>query len=154
MPICSGESEPDDDVSAALAEAVKSGLAVAVGAGRYRFSHDLVREALYEEIEPTERWRSIGRSPMRSSNCSRLAGQSCGRACLPLLRRGRRWLGSITQGTTSEQSPGKPRPYARLAADQAAAALAYEEASRLYQRAIDALELTEEPDDLNESTCC
>ena len=82
---------------AALAEAVRSGLAVAVGAGRYRFSHDLVREALYEEIEPTER---VALHRQIADALEQLPGGWARRkrrgACLPLFRGRRGWRRSTT----------------------------------------------------------
>ena len=105
------------------------------GVGRYRFVHALVREVLYESLGPSARaelHRRVGEAverlpvPDRADRLAELAYHFCQSAR----------LGDADRAVT----------YAVLAAERAAALLAYEEAARHYQMALGALELIEPPD--------
>ena len=117
-----------------LDEAVTSGLLVEVwGAlGRYRFSHDLVREVVYEEINPGRRTRLHLR-----------AAEALEALFAPDLDP---HLGEVAHHyfeAAPAADPAKVTDYARRAAAYAARQLAYEEAVRLYQMALQAMELDE-----------
>jgi DNA-binding SARP family transcriptional activator len=103
---------------------------VPVGRARLRFSHALIRDSLYGDLGTKERLRLHRRAAEaleelygadREPHLAELAYHSF------------------------EAAPGgdvdKAIDYARRAGDRAAAALAYEEAARLYGMALDALEL-------------
>ena len=103
--------------------------------GRFRFSHDLVRESLYEELSSTNRMRlhqhaaEALRSVYSSDEESHLAELA------------HHYFEAAPLG-----DPSTAVDYARRAAASAASALAYEEAASLYQMAIHALELRPQSD--------
>ncbi|HEX2424958.1 MAG TPA: AAA family ATPase, partial [Actinomycetota bacterium] len=116
-----------------LDEAVRSGLLVEAGTiGRFRFSHDLVRETLYDNLPPARRVRAH-------------------RAAAEILEKiyGARAEDHLAELAHHflEAAPGggaiRAVEYARAAGDLAVRTLAYEEAARLYTMAIQALELVE-----------
>ena len=132
-----------DDAADLLDEAVAANLLTHVAGvrGRYRFAHDLVRETLYEELSPSRRTRLHGRIATvleeRSANSTEtylaelahhFAMAAVGGRCGPESGDRRRWVRrrSFTQ---------------RLAGDDAARSLAYEEAARLYRMALAGLEV-------------
>jgi class 3 adenylate cyclase len=109
---------------------------VADAVGRYRFSHALVREALYADVTRGERvglHRQIGEA-------------------LETLHRARpdRHLPELayhfTQAAEDGRDADKAIEYARRAGDRALAQLAYEEGARHYQAALDLLS-AHRPDD-------
>lgn len=110
------------------------------GRDRLRFSHALIRESLYGELATTERRRFHRRAV-------EVLEQLYGSDLEPHL--------AELAHHSLEASPGgdvdKAIQYARGAGDQAAGLLAYEEAARLYQMALDATELKAPPD---EATRC
>ncbi|HXQ96580.1 MAG TPA: hypothetical protein VN800_06625, partial [Candidatus Acidoferrales bacterium] len=124
-----GEYRPDELIDL-LDPAIRAGLLVDLGVpGRFRFSHDLVRQTLYEELTPAERirlHRRIGQALEEQyasdsgSHLAELAFHYC------------------------EAVPGgdahKATLYAERAGRQAAESLAYEEAARLYRMALRALD--------------
>jgi tetratricopeptide (TPR) repeat protein len=122
-------------------EIAASGLLVEVGArGRFRFSHDLVREVLYEEITPLQRarlhWR-VGEllEHIHAANLDP-------------------YLAEIAyhfyEGASSETAT-KSAEYARRAAEHAAHRLAYEESAHLYRMALQATELAGSVDPVERS---
>ena len=125
-----------DEVLELLGEAVEARLLQEVpgGVGRFRFSHDLVRETLYEELRPVRRVRLHRRV---GQILEEIHGQDIEAHLAELAHH------------FFEGAPGgdveRAVDYARRAGDQAARSLAYEEAVRLYQMGLQALELGEEP---------
>ncbi len=121
-----------------LDEPIRAGLLAPVGGalGRLRFSHELVRETLYDELSRGRRMR-----------LHRRIGE-----VLEELYSGtpERHLAELAyhflQGGEAADT-WKTVDYARRAADEATRALAYEEAVRLYQMALHALEAEGSPDD-------
>ena len=122
----------------ALDEAVGEGLIGEAGSvpGRYRFSHDLIRETLYDELPPGSRRR------LHRSVADVLDGQK----------------GDVPEGRLAEvahhffeserdqDADQKAVEYARRAGAGASRSLAFEEAARLYQIALAALERSAGPD--------
>ena len=130
-----------DDVE----RAARAGLLVPLAGGRarYRFSHGLVRETLYEDLAPGQRVRLHHRiagvledlySDTTVDHLAELAFHFVQAATGPD-------AGSAADGDRSDMTvlAAKAVDYARLAADQAARALAYEEAARLYRMALAAM---------------
>ena len=130
-------------------DAVGSGLLAPVAGvrGRYRFSHDLVRETLYDELSPGRRSRLHGRiatvieelyAASIDAHRAELAYHFVQAA---LLR------GVVPNDDIDEGFGPKAVAYARRAGDDATLSLAYEEAARLYRMALAVLDLDERPDD-------
>ena len=95
--------------------------------GRLRFGHALIRDTLYDELTPARRLQ-LHREPARRSR------RSTPTTSIPI---------SPSSPTTTSRPlrPGwrdKAVDYARRAGDRAASQLAYEEAARLYEMALDA----------------
>ena len=116
-----------------LGEAIAAAAVVPVpdAPGRFRFAHALVRDALYDELSPaaphaarTARW------PRRSKRSTRPSWSRM----LPSWR-------TTTSSPTPGGSASAARGYAVRAAERATAELAYEEAARLYEIAVEAHEL-------------
>jgi DNA-binding SARP family transcriptional activator/tetratricopeptide (TPR) repeat protein len=128
----------DGDVLAVVDEAVAARLVgSSPGApGRLRFSHTLVRDALYEAIPPGRRielHRRIGEALER-----RYAADTD-----PHLAE----LAHHFSAATSRPAAVKAVRYAELAAERAAGQLAYEEEARLYRLALAGFERTGARDD-------
>ena len=120
----------DDDVGKALDQAVAAKLVTAAPGtpGLLRFSHELVRDALYGAI-PVRRRRELHR---------RIAAELERRhAADPGPQ-----LAKLAQHFFEAASMQEAVVYAQLAAERAASQLAYEEAARLYELALRALELS------------
>ena len=122
---------PDDELVEALEELLGSGL-VAEDArvlGRYRFSHDLVREAVYAEL-----------SAIRRTAMHRRIGEAIEELHAAAIER---HLAALARhyllGARDGRDLAKAIEYALRAADQATAALAYEEAVGHCERARAAL---------------
>ena len=126
-----------DRVLDVIDEAIEAGLLLPVASarGRYRFSHDLVRETLYDELPPSRRVRLHRRI---ASVLEELYGPSVSEHLAELAFH-------FVQATVRPDGRGaeddmpigqKAIEYARRAADQATRALAYEEAARLYRMAL------------------
>jgi tetratricopeptide (TPR) repeat protein len=98
-------------------------------ARRYRFTHALIRETLYGRL-----------GSKRRATLHRLVGEALERTPDP-----RQHLSELARHYYEAERDGeghKAVTYARDAADRAAVLLAYEEAARLYQLALQALERT------------
>src|SRR5438552_1320569 len=111
----------------AIAARIVSKVAEAVG--RYRFSHALVRDTLYEELGAAQRvrlHRQIGEV------LEALHGAKPERHLAELAYH-------FAQAAEDGRDAGKAIAYARRAADRALAQLAYEEGARQYQAALDLL---------------
>ena len=64
--LCRAAAEiPADDAHRLLDEAASAGLVTALGHGRYRFSHALIREAVYDELDSNRRIRIHGKIAIR-----------------------------------------------------------------------------------------
>ncbi len=133
------------DVSGLLDEAVGAGLLAAVtgSPGRFRFSHDLVRESVYQEQSAAERARLHGRiaqvldaayGAAPDSHQAELAHHYFEAA-------------HVEGGTAEANLAAKAQSYAARAGEVAARSLAYEEAARLYRMALSMLDLQASPDD-------
>jgi tetratricopeptide (TPR) repeat protein len=138
-----GEFESEDLVDL-LDAGVEEGLLLPVTAGtmRYRFSHDLVRETLYDELLPGRRIR-IHRATaevlesLPTASLAELAFHSFQAA---------QGHGADTDDANRRRRE-KAIAYARGAAEQAARSLAYEEAARLYRMSLAVLDLSSAPDE-------
>jgi tetratricopeptide (TPR) repeat protein len=136
------------DLLSLLDEAIGAGLVSPLtGAqGRFRFSHDLIRESLYQEQSHAERVRLHARiaevleemyQPSLEAHLAELAYH----------------YSEAAQGAARREQNAAPDPvtkaraYARRAGDVAAAALAFEEAARLYRLALTLLDPVDTPDD-------
>jgi DNA-binding CsgD family transcriptional regulator len=120
-------------VTAALDEALEARIVEEVGPDRYQFTHALIRMTLSDELRAGERQR-----------LHRAVGQALEAlhrhdpdAVLPELARHFRGAGG---------DAAKAIDYARRAARQAEAALAFEEAAGLFQAALDLMLQEDEPD--------
>ncbi|MBI1886651.1 MAG: AAA family ATPase [Chloroflexi bacterium] len=128
----------DDHVLESLDEAVTTHLIdEAAGAvGAFRFSHALIRETLYDELPMTRRvrlHREVGEAIERTHAAD---------LDLRLAELAHHFFQAIVGGTVD-----KAIDYARRAGDRALGLLAYEEAARLYEMALQALDLKDEPDE-------
>ena len=119
-------------------EASREGLLVAVSGstGRFRFSHDLVREALYDELGPGQRMRFHRRV---AEGLEQLHANSLDARLAELAYH---WCGAEQEATANR----KGVDYATRAGQHAASSLAFEEAARLYGMALAALDRTENGD--------
>ncbi len=128
-----------ETLEAALASAVSAQLLAESSPGRFRFSHALVRETLYEELSAAQRpalHRRIAEAleDLYSSDPARL----------------QRRLNEVAHHYLEGAAGGdaeKAVDYAVRAAESAAAQLGYEEAVELYERALETLELCERDDE-------
>jgi hypothetical protein len=117
--------------------AVAAGIIQQTGAlGRYRFTHVLIRETVYEDLSPANRMR-----------VHRLAAEALEDTAGPdsderLPELAHHWFKAAQAG-----DPDKALVYAERAAQAATAKGAHEEAARLYQRALKVAELAAAPDD-------
>jgi len=106
-------------------------------AGRYRFAHVLIREALYEEI-----------STIRRLRLHRRIAEVLEEVYGP---RGESHLTEIASHHLLAAQPGdvdRAVAYAHRAGDRAVRLLAYEEGARLFEMALQALEQAEPPDEV------
>jgi tetratricopeptide (TPR) repeat protein len=129
---------PGDDVLDALDEAIAAGLVREMRAtvGRFRFSHDLVREVLHRELPTARRARSHRRA---GQILERLHTGDLDDHLAEIAQHF--FLGSAAGGGSEAVA------YAARAGDRAVGALAYEEAARLYGMAVEALEAGAERDE-------
>ena len=138
-----------DDALDAVDEAVHAGLLMPVAGilGRYRFSHDLVRETLHDEL-------SVGRRVRLHRRIAEVLEQVYGPSTEAHLAELAYHFVQAAQARTarsdeSEAAPAGPKAidYARRAGDAAARSLAYEEAARLYRMALAVLDMDDMHDD-------
>lgn len=122
----------NEEVLDLLDEAAREGLLDAIpgSLGRFRFSHELVRETLYEELGSAQRVRLHRRAAEVLEEIHRADLES------HLAELAHHFFEAARGG-----EPGKAVEYARRAAEQAVSSLAYEEAARLYGMALSAWEL-------------
>jgi len=117
-----------DAVLDALEDLERAGILVEMQrpAGRYRFAHNLVREALYEEQSPTRRARlhlDVGQA---------LEAAAAGHRTLPLAELAHHFSMAAPLGEAA-----RAIDYTRRAADDAVSQAAYEGGIALYRRALD-----------------
>jgi predicted ATPase len=124
-------------------EATEAGLLAPVAgtAGRYRFSHDLVREALYDEVPRGRRARLHGRVAdvleELSTNSPRVHLAELAHHFVMASLGG----DVAPSGVDAELVASKAIGYAMRAGDEASLARAYEEGARLYRMALSVLDL-------------
>ncbi|MBD0282232.1 MAG: DUF2791 family P-loop domain-containing protein [Thermoleophilaceae bacterium] len=125
---------PDDDVASALEEAITAKLVTAAAGapGLLRFSHALVRDALYGAL-PAGRRRRLHRSIAAELERRHAADPGP-------------HLAQLAHHFFEAGSGDEAAEYGRLGAERASSQLAYEEAARLYRLALRALERSEAPD--------
>ena len=121
-----------------LDEAEREGVLLGVGgaAGRYRFSHDLIRETLYDELGPARRVRLHRRA---AEVLEARHGADPGSHLAELAYH-------FFEGQPDGTADAPAIDYARRAGDEATRSLAFEEAARLYEMALAALERSGTPD--------
>ena len=125
----SAAAAPEDAVAAVVAEAAAALVVTAIPgtSAAWRFAHALFNETLYEEIPPPERAELHG----------------CVGAAMEETLDAEEHLAELAYHFGASQQKDDARralSYARRAGDRALALLAYEEAARLYEMAISALE--------------
>jgi tetratricopeptide (TPR) repeat protein len=133
-----------------LDEAVAAGLVQALTAapGRYRFSHDLVRETLYDDLTSARRAYLHGRIAVA------LEARTAGRTDAPLAELayhfGMAALGGDMGAGADDRElvAASAVDYARRAGDAAARSIAYEEAARLYRMALAVIDKARVQDDI------
>ena len=118
---------PVDELLDALDEAMAEGVVEEVpgSPGRLRFGHALIRDALYDELTPARRLQLHARVG------EALEAAHSGDAGAYLTELAHHFFAAVPA-----VSAGRAVGYARRAADQAAAQLAWEEAARLYATAL------------------
>jgi len=126
--ILSGAAAPPgaDALLEALDEAVAAHILDETGAGHYQFTHNLIRETLYDELRPAQRsrlHRAVG------TTIERLHGADCD-TVLSQLAHHFRAAGDLDRGIE----------YAVRAGEHADALLAFEDAAASFQMALDALD--------------
>jgi DNA-binding CsgD family transcriptional regulator len=122
-----------DAVLEALDEALAAHVVADTGVGQYQFTHNLIRETLYDELRPAQRGR-LHRAVGQAIETLRGADHD---AVLPELARHFRAAGDLDRGLA----------YAIRAGERADAMLAFEEAASSFQMALDALEQQAAPDE-------
>lgn len=130
-----GEAAAIDE---ALAEAVEARLMSQPSPGRFRFSHPLVRETLYEEIGPSRRPAIHARIAAAVEHLFSAEPERLERR-LPLIAY--HYSMALAAG-----DPEKAVEYSERAGRQAISRLGYEEGAEHLARALEALNLTESPD--------
>jgi eukaryotic-like serine/threonine-protein kinase len=123
---------PREDLLERLDEALAARIVVEVpsGVGRLRFSHALIRDTLYDELSVARRVRM-----------HREAGEALERRYADVIEP---HLAELTHHFTRAAPAGEPRKavdYASRAGDRAVRVVAYEEAVRLFDLALQTLEL-------------
>ncbi len=123
----------------AIAEARNAGLIIGLPdrLGRYRFSHSLVRDAVYEDMPAA----SVARLHTRIGEV--LEEIHRGDPDVSLSEVAHHFL----QGAAAGGDPARAVEYTKRAAEYAASTLAYEEAERLYQMALRASRHQQVPDE-------
>jgi hypothetical protein len=133
--LAAATGRPAAELERALDEADRAALVLAVGRGSWRFSHLLVREALYRELDPVAR----GQTHLRVAAALEAGGTREGKreskreSVIAEIAHHR--LSALPEGET-----GVAAEAARAASDRAMAMLAFEDAALLLQRGRQALE--------------
>ena len=123
------------DMMVGAREATGERLITDMGGGRFSFAHALVRDTLYEEVSPPQRSQLHQKTALALEE---LYGDDPTR----LGELAHHFLAGASRGDA-----GKAIEYAERAGEQAMDQLAYEEATELYERALEVLELEDDPDE-------
>jgi eukaryotic-like serine/threonine-protein kinase len=126
----------------ALDEAVGARVLNPAPGGRYRFAHALIRETLYEELSTARRLRL---HKATGEALERLAGDDPDRYLFELAHH---FFEASALGEVD-----KAIAYARRAGDKAMQKLAFEQAAEQYDHALQAIELTEVGEGIEEERC-
>ena len=123
----------EDQVLDVLDEAITARIVSDVpgGRGRLRFAHVLIRDTLYQGLTAARRMRL---HKLAVESLEALYGDEPGSH-----------LAELAHHSVAGRDFAKGCLYAQRAGDRALALFAYEEAARLYQTALEALDLTDEP---------
>jgi class 3 adenylate cyclase len=125
-----------EELMAAAQESIAERLVTEVGQMRFSFAHALVRDTLYEEVSSAQRSALHERIGLALEEmCGEDPDSRIGELAHHFLSAAPR--GDITKAIS----------YADRAGAQAMSQLAYEEAAELYGRALEVLDLSEEPDE-------
>jgi class 3 adenylate cyclase/tetratricopeptide (TPR) repeat protein len=131
---------PREELMAAAGEAIAERLVTDLGNGRYSFAHALVRDTLYEELTPPKRSALHERTGLAIEHvCGGNVEERLGELA-------HHFLEAAPRGDLA-----KAIDYAQRAGEQDMEQLAYEDAVDVYGRALEVLELMDEPD---EATRC
>jgi eukaryotic-like serine/threonine-protein kinase len=125
-----------EQLMAAAAEAIAERLVNDLGDGRFSFAHALVRDTLYEELTPPKRSALHERAGLA---IERICGQDADERLGELAHH---FLEAAPRGDLA-----KAIDYAQRAGEQDMEQLAYEDAVDVYGRALEVLELMDEPDE-------
>lgn len=137
-----GTAEGDLDAALDhLEEAATAGLIEEIGVGRYRFSHALVRDALYESVTPTRRAR------MHRRIGEAFEATYANREEAVLTELSHHFGAAVVPGEAT-----RAIDYARRAGVKAMGRLAYEEAAVEFRRALDVAVLA--PDSISPEDHC
>ncbi|MDX6606582.1 MAG: hypothetical protein QOD14_1122, partial [Solirubrobacterales bacterium] len=129
------ELRPEDLMTAAR-EAIAERLVTDLGDGNYSFAHALVRDTLYEELTPPKRSALHERAGLAIEEiCGRDVDERLGELA-------HHFLEAAPRGDLA-----KAIDYAQRAGEQDMDQLAYEDAVDVYGRALEVLELMDEPDE-------
>jgi eukaryotic-like serine/threonine-protein kinase len=126
---------PEEQLIDTLDEAIAAGVVSEVpgGRARLRFAHVLIRDTLYDELRSARRMRlhRVALAALEALYGDRPASH----------------LAELAHHAMAGHVLAKGLYYTRRAGDRALALLAYEEAARLYESALDALDLADRQDD-------
>jgi tetratricopeptide (TPR) repeat protein len=136
-------------VAEELDEAVSAGLIQPLtgASGRFRFSHDLVRETLYDDLT------TVRRAHMHGRIAAAFEGSAEGQTEPPLAELAYHFGMAALGGEVETGAPDRDQvvrhaiDYARRAGDAATRSLAYEEAARLYRMALAVIDAAQVQDD-------
>jgi class 3 adenylate cyclase/tetratricopeptide (TPR) repeat protein len=129
------QQQPEQLMKAAQ-EAIAERLVTDLGDGRYSFAHALVRDTLYEELSPPKR------SALHEKAGLAIEGICGGNVDERLGELAHHFLEAAPRGDLA-----KAIDYAQRAGEQDMEQLAYEDAVDVYGRALEVLELMDEPDE-------
>ena len=128
---------PEESLFRAAQEAIGERLVTDLGEGRFSFAHALVRDTLYEELSPAKRSALHERTGLAlEAVCGDNVDERLGELA-------HHFLAAAPRGDL-----GKAIEYAQRAGVQDMDQLAYEDAVDVYARALEVLELMDEPDEL------
>ena len=129
------QQEPDQLMKAAQ-ESIDERLVTDLGDGHYSFAHALVRDTLYEELSPPKRSALHERAGLALEEvCGGNVDERLGELA-------HHFLEAAPRGDLA-----KAIDYAQRAGEQDMEQLAYEDAVDVYDRALEVLELMDEPDE-------
>ena len=128
--------QPPEQLMTAAREAIAERLVTSLGEGRYSFSHALVRDTLYDELSPAKRSALHERTGLAIEEiCGGNVEERLGELAHHFLE------------AAPRSDLAKAIDYAQRAGEQDMEQLAYEDAVDVYGRALEVLELMEDPDE-------